>query len=99
MAIGGDHSVTGGILQGLAGASSRLTDGPVALVHLDAHIDTYENIRTGSAPGSRRRTGPSYLVRQGQRRSHRSTQVGIRGNPRTPTGSSRRCDLGYESFA
>ena len=32
-------------MQGIAGEGSRLTDGrPVALVHLDAHTDTYENI-------------------------------------------------------
>ena len=42
VSIGGDHGITGAIVQGIAGRL-RLTDGrPVALLHLDAHTDSYD---------------------------------------------------------
>ncbi len=45
VSIGGDHSVTGGILQGLACEGSKLTKGKkVALLHFDAHTDTFHNL-------------------------------------------------------
>jgi guanidinopropionase len=45
VSIGGDHSITGGILKAIAGPGRRLSGGrPVALVHFDAHTDSYENM-------------------------------------------------------
>mgnify|MGYP000324303194 CR=1 FL=1 len=45
VSIGGDHSITGGILQAISGPTSKLTKGQkVALVHFDAHTDTFENM-------------------------------------------------------
>jgi len=45
VSIGGDHSITGGILQGIAGSHSKLTNGEKAsLLHLDAHTDAFHNV-------------------------------------------------------
>jgi guanidinopropionase len=97
VAIGGDHSVTGGIVQGLAGPDSRLTGGrPVALLHLDAHIDAYESIPHWLGARKSAAHWASYLVRQGQVDASRSVQIGIRGNPRTPDWLQPSYDLGYE---
>jgi len=42
VSIGGDHSITGGILQSLAKKNSKLTKGKkISMVHFDAHTDTW----------------------------------------------------------
>ena len=96
VAIGGDHSVTGGIVQGLVGPHSKLANGPVALLHLDAHIDAYESIPHWLGAKKSAAHWASYLVRQGQVDPARSVQIGIRGNPRTPEWLQPSYDLGYE---
>ncbi|MCC6221883.1 MAG: arginase family protein [Thermoleophilia bacterium] len=97
VAIGGDHSVTGGILQGLAAPSSRLTGGrKVALFHLDAHIDAYESIPHWLGARKSAAHWASYLVRQGQVDASRSVQIGMRGNPRTADWLAPSTELGYE---
>ena len=96
VAIGGDHSVTGGIVQGLVGPESELSHGPVALVHLDAHIDAYESLPHWLGARKSAAHWASYLVRQGQVDPSASIQVGIRGNPRTPDWLQPSYDLGYE---
>jgi guanidinopropionase len=97
VAIGGDHSVTGGILQGLVGEHSKLTRGrKAALVHLDAHIDAYESIPHWLGARKSAAHWASYLVRQGQVDPARSVQIGIRGNPRTADWLQPSYDLGYE---
>ena len=43
VSIGGDHSITGGILQALG--KGNLTDGkPISLLHLDAHTDVFTKV-------------------------------------------------------
>jgi guanidinopropionase len=97
VAIGGDHSVTGGILQGLAGAGSRLTGGrPVALVHLDAHTDAYEQIPHWLGARKSAAHWAAYLVRQDRVDPTRSVQLGMRGNPRSLDWLQPSYDLGYE---
>ena len=45
VSIGGDHSITGGIIQGLANKNSALTKGKkISLLHIDAHTDTYHQL-------------------------------------------------------
>ena len=45
ISIGGDHSITGGILQAIAGPKSKLTNGEKAvLVHFDAHTDAFHQL-------------------------------------------------------
>ena len=47
VSIGGDHSVTGGILRGIAGKNSKLTNGqPVSLLHIDAVSYTHLTLPT-----------------------------------------------------
>jgi guanidinopropionase len=97
VAIGGDHSVTGGIVQGLASEGSKLTgDRKVALLHLDAHIDAYESIPHWLGAKKSAAHWASYLVRQGQVDPARSVQIGIRGNPRTADWLGPSYELGYE---
>ena len=45
VSIGGDHSITGGIIQSLAKKDSKLTKGKkITLVHFDAHTDCFEKL-------------------------------------------------------
>lgn len=97
VAIGGDHSITGGILQGLAGKGSKLTRGrKVALLQLDAHTDCYENLEHWLGNRSSAAHWASYLVHQGYVDADKSVQIGLRGNTYTldTLDISRR--LGYE---
>jgi guanidinopropionase len=97
VSIGGDHSVTGGILRGLAGESSTLTAGePVALVHLDAHIDAYESLAHWFGARDSAAHWASYLVREGRVDPQASVQIGMRGNPRTASWLDPSYELGYE---
>jgi guanidinopropionase len=94
--VGGDHSITGPILKALAGPGSRLAGGrPVALVHFDAHTDTYHHVPHWL--GNRRSAAhwASYTVTEGHVDAHRSTQLGIRPNAGTPGSRSASEELGY----
>jgi guanidinopropionase len=97
VAIGGDHSVTGGIVQGLVGPHSALSGGrKAALLHLDAHIDAYESIPHWLGARKSAAHWASYLVHEGQIDPARSVQIGIRGNPRSADWLKPSYDLGYE---
>lgn len=97
VSIGGDHAISGAVLQGIAGPGSRLTGGrPVALVHLDAHTDTYENIEHWMGARKSAAHWAAYTVRQGNVDASRSTQLGMRGNPRTLDWLSTSRALGYD---
>ncbi|MFN8185906.1 MAG: arginase family protein [Gaiellales bacterium] len=97
VAIGGDHSVTGGIVQGLVGPHSELSGGrKAALLHLDAHIDAYESIPHWFGARKSAAHWASYLVREGQIDPARSVQIGIRGNPRSADWLKPSYDLDYE---
>tara|TARA_Y100000590_G_scaffold419573_1_gene521416 strand:- start:384 stop:1376 length:993 start_codon:yes stop_codon:yes gene_type:complete len=97
VSIGGDHSITGGIIQGLANKNSLLTNGDqVNLIQFDAHTDTYENL--DHFLGAKRSAAhwASYLVKEGYVDAKSSTQIGIRGNPRTLDWLKPSYDLGYQ---
>lgn len=97
VSIGGDHSVTGGVVRGLTSPGSQLVaGGPVALVHLDAHIDAYESIPHWHGAHDSAAHWASYLVREGRVDATHSVQIGMRGNPRTPTWLDPSLELGYE---
>lgn len=97
VSIGGDHSISGAILQAIAGEGSKLTGGkPVALVHLDAHTDTYENIPDWMGARKSAAHWAAYTVRQGNVDATKSTQLGIRGNTRSATWLETSTNLGYE---
>lgn len=97
VAIGGDHSISGAILQAIAGEGSALTGGrPVALVHVDAHTDTYENIEHWMGARKSAAHWAAYTVRQGNVDAARSTQLGIRGNTRSADWLQTSAILGYD---
>jgi len=95
VSCGGDHSVTGGILQGLS--KSKLTDGKeVSLVHLDAHTDTFHQLDHFLGAKKSAAHWASYLVTQGQVDAEKSIQLGIRGHPRSLDWLQPSYDLGYD---
>ncbi len=97
VSIGGDHSITGGILRGLASETSALTGGePIALVHLDAHIDAYESLAHWFGARDSAAHWASYLVHEGRVDPAASIQIGMRGNPRSSTWLDPSYELGYE---
>jgi agmatinase len=68
--LGGDHSVTLPLLRALAGRT-----GPLALVHFDAHVDTWpENFGQAYAHGS----VFYHAINEGLVDPHRMIQIGIR---------------------
>jgi len=97
VSIGGDHSVTGGILQAIAGADATLSGGKrAALVHFDAHTDAFEHLDHFLGAKKSAAHWASYLVRDGHVDATRSVQIGIRGNPRTLDWLEPSYALGYE---
>lgn len=73
VALGGDHSITLPLLRALA--KHRGADAPLALVHFDAHVDTWE-VSFGQALGH----GSVFYhaIEEGLIDPHRTVQVGIR---------------------
>ncbi len=97
VSIGGDHGITGGILQGLAGKGSKLTGGKkAALLHLDAHTDCYENLEHWLGAKKSAAHWASYLVHEGHVDASKSVQIGLRGNTRTLGWLDISRRLGYE---
>ena len=95
VSIGGDHAVTGGIIQGIA--NSALTDGqPISLLHLDAHTDVFAKVPHFLGAKKSAAHWGAYLVDQGQVDAHSSVQIGIRGNPRTLDWLQPSYDYGYD---
>ena len=97
VSIGGDHSITGGILQAIAGPKSKLTNGEKAvLVHFDAHTDAFHQLDHFLGAVKSAAHWASYLVRDGFVDASKSIQVGIRGNTRTLDWLDSSYELGYE---
>jgi guanidinopropionase len=97
VSVGGDHSITGGILQALGGSNARLTGGKkAAILHFDAHTDAFSNMKHFLGAEKSAAHWAAYLVRDGHVDAHRSVQVGIRGNTRTLNWLQPSYDLGYE---
>ncbi|MDH3375740.1 MAG: arginase family protein [Gammaproteobacteria bacterium] len=97
VSVGGDHAITGGILQAIGGAQSKLTGGRKAvLLHFDAHTDAYHNLDHFLGAKKSAAHWASYLVRDGHVDPTKSVQIGIRGNPRTLDWLEPSYELGYE---
>lgn len=97
VSVGGDHSITGGILQALGGSAARLTGGKkAAILHFDAHTDAFSNLKHFLGAEKSAAHWASYLVRDGHVDATRSVQVGIRGNTRSLNWLQPSYDLGYE---
>jgi guanidinopropionase len=96
VSIGGDHAITGAILRGLANEKSALTGGDkVALLHLDAHTDTYEHLPHWLGAKRSAAHWAAYLVHEGRVDPSHSVQIGMRGNPRTLSWHDKDDELGY----
>ncbi len=94
VSIGGDHSITGGILQALG--RGRIAGGqPVSLLHLDAHTDVFTKVDHFLGARKSAAHWAAYLVDQGQVAPGRSIQVGLRGHPRTLDWLQPAYDYGY----
>ena len=97
VSIGGDHSITGGILQGLSSKNSKLTKGKkINLIQFDAHTDTYENLEHFLGAKKSAAHWASYVVRNGIVDAKNSTQIGLRGNPRSLNWLKPSYKLGYQ---
>lgn len=97
VSIGGDHSVTGGIVQSIAGANARLTEGKKAsFLHFDAHTDTFHNLKHFMGAKRSAAHWGSYLVHDGHIDAHKSIQVGIRGHTRSLDWLKPSYELGYD---
>jgi guanidinopropionase len=77
LAVGGDHSVTLPVLRGL------VSNGPVGLIHIDAHTDTWDEFM-----GSRYSHGAPFrrAVEEGLIDPGRTIQIGIRGAQNSTEG-------------
>ncbi|MEM7406335.1 MAG: arginase family protein [Pseudomonadota bacterium] len=96
VSIGGDHSITGGIVQGIAGPDSRLTKGrKAAFLHFDAHTDAFEQIPHFLGARKSAAHWAAYLVHDGFIDPAKSVQIGMRGNPRTLDWLETSTGLGY----
>lgn len=86
--LGGDHSVSLGEIRGLVSHY-----GPVALIHFDAHCDTWDNywgIRYTHGTIFRRACEEGLIVPE------HSIQVGMRGSEYSPEDLDASRDLGFE---
>lgn len=82
VSVGGDHSITGPILKAIAGPTRRLSGGKqCALIHFDAHTDSYENMPHWLGAKRSAAHWAAYTVREGSVDSARSIQLGMRGHP------------------
>ena len=94
VSIGGDHSITGGLIQGLA--NGILTRGEkVCFLHLDAHTDVFATVDHFLGAKKSAAHWGAYLPDQGMVDPKHSMQIGLRGHPRTLDWLQPSYDYGY----
>jgi guanidinopropionase len=105
VSIGGDHSITGPIIKAIAGPGRRLSGGqPCALIHFDAHTDSYDNMPHWLGAKRSAAHWAAYTAKEGAVDPARSIQIGMRGHPATAIhtggvgGSSRRSDMRWSRW-
>jgi len=82
ISVGGDHSITGGIVQALG--RGKITGGePVSFLHLDAHTDVFTKVDHFLGAEKSAAHWGAYLADQGKVDPTRSMQIGLRGHART----------------
>ena len=94
VSIGGDHSITGGIVQALGG-SELAGEQPVSFLHLDAHTDVFTKVDHFLGAQKSAAHWGAYLVDQGKVDPSRSMQIGLRGHPRTLDWLQPSYEYGY----
>ncbi|MYI70685.1 MAG: agmatinase [Boseongicola sp. SB0673_bin_14] len=94
ISVGGDHSITGGIVQALGGG--QITGGePVCFLHLDAHTDVFTKVDHFLGAKKSAAHWGAYLADQGDVDPSHSMQIGLRGHPRTLDWLQPSYDYGY----
>jgi guanidinopropionase len=94
VSIGGDHSITGGIIQGLG--NGRLSNGEkICFLHLDAHTDVFTTVDHFLGAKKSAAHWGAYLVDQELIDPNHSMQIGLRGHPRTFDWLKPSYDYGY----
>ncbi|MDA0846574.1 MAG: arginase family protein [Proteobacteria bacterium] len=94
VSIGGDHSITGGIVQALG--RGKIAGGePVSFLHLDAHTDVFTKVDHFLGAEKSAAHWGAYLADQGKVDPTRSMQIGLRGHPRTLDWLQPSYDYGY----
>ncbi len=94
VSIGGDHSITGGIVQALG--CGKLSGGePVSFLHLDAHTDVFTKVDHFLGAQKSAAHWGAYLADQGNVDPKTSMQIGLRGHPRTLDWLEPSYEYGY----
>ena len=94
VSIGGDHSITGGIVQAL-GCGEIAGGEPISFLHLDAHTDVFTKVDHFLGAEKSAAHWGAYLADQGKVDPKRSMQIGLRGHPRTLDWLQPSYDYGY----
>ncbi|MEO0767326.1 MAG: arginase family protein [Pseudomonadota bacterium] len=94
ISVGGDHSITGGIVSALG--RGVLAGGQlVSLLHLDAHTDVFTKVDHFLGARKSAAHWGAYLADQGDVDPTRSMQIGLRGHARTLDWLQPSYDYGY----
>lgn len=94
VSVGGDHSITGGIVQALG--KGKIAGGePVSFLHLDAHTDVFTKVDHFLGAKKSAAHWGAYLADQGQVDPTRSMQIGLRGHARTLDWLEPSYEYGY----
>ncbi len=94
VSVGGDHSITGGIIQALG--KGKLAQGePVCFLHLDAHTDVFTKVDHFLGAQKSAAHWGAYLADAGLVDPTHSMQIGIRGHARTLDWLEPSYEYGY----
>ena len=94
VSIGGDHSITGGILQALG--RGKIAGGEtISLLHLDAHTDVFTTVDHFLGAQKSAAHWGAYVADQGHVDPTQSMQIGLRGHARTLDWLQPAYDYGY----
>ncbi len=94
VSIGGDHSITGGIVQSIG--KGQLTSGePVCFLHLDAHTDVFTKVDHFLGAKKSAAHWGAYLADNGFVDPSHSMQIGLRGHARTLDWLEPSYEYGY----
>ena len=94
VSVGGDHSITGGIVQALG--NGKLSNGePVCFLHLDAHTDVFTKVDHFLGAKKSAAHWGAYLADAGLVDPKHSMQIGLRGHPRTLDWLEPSYEYGY----
>lgn len=94
VSIGGDHSITGGIVQAIG--KGKIAGGePVCFLHLDAHTDVFTKVDHFLGAKKSAAHWGAYLADAGLVSPENSMQIGLRGHPRTLDWLQPSYEYGY----